>query len=70
MGLLSGFAASGAATLPAVTEIITQLIGLISSGGGIGEIAPALGQLATVLGLSIDNVVQILQIIGGLLVAF
>ncbi|HBK98739.1 MAG TPA: hypothetical protein DD001_16175 [Microcoleaceae bacterium UBA10368] len=58
------------ATLPAVTEIISQLIALISSGAGITEIATVLGQLATSLGLSIETIVHVLQMVGALLVAF
>ncbi|MEG4917598.1 hypothetical protein [Microcoleus sp. B7-D4] len=70
VGLLSGLVAQVPATLPAVTEIISQLIALISSGAGITEIATVLGQLATSLGLSIETVVHVLQMIGALLVAF
>ncbi|MEG4312967.1 MULTISPECIES: hypothetical protein [unclassified Microcoleus] len=63
---LFGFAADVAA----VIQIISQLIALISSGAGVTQIATAMGSLAGSLGLSIEALIQILQIIGGLIVAF
>lgn len=58
------------ANVPAVIEIISQLIALISSGAGVTEIAGAIGSLAGSLGLSIESVIQILQMIGAFLLAF
>jgi hypothetical protein len=57
-------------SVPAVIEIISQLIALISSGAGVTEIATAIGSLAGSLGLSIEAVIHILQIIGAFLLAF
>lgn len=58
------------ANVPAVIEILSQLIALISSGAGVPEIAAAIGSLAGSLGVSIEYVIQILQIIGAFLLAF
>ena len=58
------------ANVPAVIEIISQLIALISSGAGVTEIAGAIGSLAGSLGLSIESVIHILQMIGAFLLAF
>jgi hypothetical protein len=58
------------ANVPAVIEILGQLIALISSGAGVAEIAAAIGSLAGSLGLSIEAVIHILQIIGAFLLAF
>jgi hypothetical protein len=46
------------------------LIALISSGAGVTEIATAIGSLAGSLGLSLEAVIHILQIIGAFLLAF
>ena len=59
-----------AASVPDVIAIISQLIALISSGAGITEIVAAIGSLAGSLGLSIEALVHILQIIFTVLVAF
>ena len=56
--------------VPAVIEFLSQLIALISSGAGVTEIATAIGSLAGSLGLSIESVIHILQIIGAFLLAF
>ena len=56
--------------VPAVIEILSQLIALISSGAGVPEIAAAIGSLAGSLGVSIEYVIHILQIIGAFLLAF
>lgn len=70
-GVVSVAALFGLATqVPAVIEIIGQLIALISSGAGVTEIATVLGSLAGSLGVSIEALIQILQIIGGLMLAF
>lgn len=66
VGALFGFIAN----VPAVIEILSQLIALISSGAGVSEIAGAIASLAGSLGLSIDAVIHILQIIGAFLLAF
>ena len=66
VGALFGLAAN----VPAVIEIISQLIALISSGAGLTEIATAMGSLAGSLGLSIEAVIHILQMIFTVLVAF
>lgn len=58
------------ANVPAVIEILSQLIALISSGAGVPEIAAAIGSLAGSLGVSIEYVIHILQIIGAFLLAF
>ncbi|MEK0182287.1 hypothetical protein [Microcoleus anatoxicus] len=58
------------ANVPAVIEILSQLIALISSGAGVPEIAAAIASLAGSLGLSIESVIHILQIIGAFLLAF
>lgn len=58
------------ANVPAVIEILSQLIALISSGAGVPEIAAAIGSLAGSLGVSIESVIHILQIIGAFLLAF
>ncbi|MEG3901191.1 hypothetical protein QUB19_15260 [Microcoleus sp. B4-C5] len=58
------------ANVPAVIEILSQLIALISSGAGVPEIAAAIGSLAGPLGVSIEYVIHILQIIGAFLLAF
>ncbi|MEG4345678.1 hypothetical protein QUB70_20725 [Microcoleus sp. A003_D6] len=58
------------ANVPAVIEFLSQLIALISSGAGVTEIATAIGSLAGSLGLSIEAVIHILQIIGAFLLAF
>ena len=58
------------ANVPAVIEILSQLIALISSGAGVTEIATAIGSLAGSLGVSIESVIHILQIIGAFLLAF
>jgi len=58
------------ANVPTVIEIISQLIALISSGAGVTEIATAIGSLAGSLGLSLEAVIHILQIIGAVLLAF
>ncbi|MEG4043439.1 hypothetical protein [Microcoleus sp. Pol17_C1] len=57
-------------SVPTVIEIISQLIALISSGAGVTEIATAIGSLAGSLGLSIEFVIHILQMIGAFLLAF
>jgi hypothetical protein len=57
-------------SVPAVIEIIGQLIALISSGAGVPEIVTALGSLAGSLGLPIEFVISILQTIGAFLLAF
>jgi hypothetical protein len=62
---LFGLAANG----PAVIEVISQLIALISSGAAVTEIATAMGSLAGSLGLSIEALIHILQMIG-LMLAF
>jgi len=62
---LFGLAANG----PAVIEVIGQLIALISSGAAVTEIATAMGSLAGSLGLSIEALIHILQMIG-LMLAF
>lgn len=59
-----------AANVPAVIEILSQLIALISSGAGVTEIATAIASLAGPLGLSIESVIHILQMIGAFLLAF
>lgn len=43
------------ANVPAVIEILSQLIALISSGAGVPEIAAAIGSLAGPLGVSIEE---------------
>ncbi|MBE9120358.1 hypothetical protein IQ269_05915 [Tychonema sp. LEGE 07199] len=58
------------ANVPVVVEILSQLIALISSGAGVTEIATAIGSLAGSLGLSIESVIHILQMIGAFLLAF
>jgi len=58
------------ANVPAVIEILSQLIALISSGAGVTEIATAMGSFAGSLGLSIEAVIHILQMIGTFLLAF
>lgn len=58
------------ANVPAVIEILSQLIALISSGVGVPEIVAAIGSLAGPLGVSIESVIHILQIIGAFLLAF
>ncbi|MEG5163748.1 hypothetical protein QUB37_25535 [Microcoleus sp. AT3-A2] len=63
---LFGLIANG----PAVIEFLSQVIALISSGAGVTEIATAIGSLAGSLGLSIEAVIHILQMIGALLLAF
>jgi len=59
-----------AAESSAITAIISQLIALISSGAGVTEIATAMGSLAGSLGLSLDALIHILQMIFTVLVAF
>ncbi|MEG4625239.1 hypothetical protein Q5691_13240 [Microcoleus sp. w1-18aA5] len=59
-----------AVNVPVVIEVIGQLIALISSGAAVPEIATAMGSLAGSLGLSIEALIQILQFIGGLMLAF
>ncbi|MEG4317974.1 MULTISPECIES: hypothetical protein [unclassified Microcoleus] len=59
-----------AANVPAVIEIISQFVALISSGAALPEIASAMGALASSLGLSIEALIHILQIIAGLMLAF
>lgn len=66
VGVLFGLIAN----VPAVIEILSQLIALISSGAGVPEIAGAIGSLAGSLGLSIESVIHILQMIGAFLLAF
>ena len=66
VGVLFGLVAN----VPAVIEIMSQLIALISSGAGVTEIATAIGSLAGPLGVSIESVIHILQIIGAFLLAF
>jgi len=58
-----------AVNVPVVIEVIGQLIALISSGAGVTEIATAMGSLAGSLGLSLDALIHILQMIG-LMLAF
>lgn len=58
------------ANVSAVIEILSQLIALISSGAGVPEIAAAIGSLAGSLGVSIESVIYILQMIGAFLLAF
>ncbi|MCY7381355.1 MAG: hypothetical protein LH628_01980, partial [Microcoleus sp. CAN_BIN18] len=58
-----------AAESSAITAIISQLITLISSGAAVTEIATAMGSLAGSLGLSLDALIHILQMIG-LMLAF
>ncbi|WP_293133754.1 hypothetical protein [Microcoleus sp. bin38.metabat.b11b12b14.051] len=71
VGVVSVTALFGlAANVPAVIEIMSQLIALISSGAGLTEIVAAIGSLAGSLGLSIEALVHILQIIFTVLVAF
>jgi hypothetical protein len=55
---------------PALVEITNQLVALISSGAGIPEIAAALAEFATTVGLSVDAVIHLLQMIGSLLLLF
>lgn len=71
VGVVSAAALFGlVAQVNTVIEIISQLIALIGSGAGITEIATAMSSLASSLGLSIEALIQILQIIGGFLLAF
>lgn len=71
VGAVSVAALFGLVTsVPAVIEILSQLIALISSGAGVTEIATAIWSLATSLGVSIESVIHILQIIGAFLLAF
>lgn len=55
---------------PALIEIITQLIALLSSGAGVAEIAAQLSALAATLGVSVEAVIHLLQAIGAVLVIF
>jgi len=69
VGVVSVAALFGLAAGPAVIEVISQLIALISSGAAVTEIATAMGSLAGSLGLSIEALIHILQMIG-LMLAF
>ena len=66
VGVLFGLVSN----VPAVVEIMSQLIALISSGAGVTEIATAIGSLAGPLGVSLESVIHILQMIGAFLLAF
>ena len=50
---------------PVLTEGINQLLVLINSGAGISEIAAALAQWVSTVGVSIDALLQLLYAIGG-----
>lgn len=58
------------AKTPAFIELANQLLALISSGAGIPQIASALAELATTLGISAEALIHLLQMIGGFLLLF
>ncbi|HEY9671460.1 MAG TPA: hypothetical protein V6D11_08460 [Waterburya sp.] len=73
--IASGAASFGAiATVitktPALVEVANQLLLLISSGAGIPEIASALVEFATALGVSADALIHLLQMIASFLLLF
>lgn len=55
---------------PELTILASKLLDLILAGASIHEIVIALVNFANSLGLSLELIVQLLQIIGGMLVAF
>ena len=58
------------AKTPALVEVASQLLALITSGAGISEIASALAQFATALGVSADALIHLLQMIASFLLLF
>lgn len=52
---------------PALVEMWSQLIALVNAGAGVPEIATAISQLATGIGISIEAVTQFLEGIAALL---
>jgi hypothetical protein len=58
------------AKTPALVEVSSQLLALITSGAGIPEIASALVQFATALGVSADALIHLLQMIASFLLLF
>lgn len=58
------------AQYPEITILATKLLSLISAGASIHEIVIALVNLANSMGLSLQVVVQLLQILGGMLALF
>jgi hypothetical protein len=58
------------AKTPALVEVVNQLLALISSGAGISEIASAIAELATVLGVSANALIHLLQMIASFLALF
>lgn len=58
------------AKCPVLIELANQLLALLNTGATIHQIAVISVQLASTLGLSFEAVIQLLQIIGGMLVIF
>jgi hypothetical protein len=55
---------------PELIELANQLLVVISAGGTVHEIAVFIANFTSAMGLSIEAVVQLLQVIGGMLVIF
>lgn len=70
-GVLSISAISAfVAKWPTLGEVMNQLVVLISSGASIPEIATALAEFASIVGLPIEALANFLYMLGGLLVLF
>jgi hypothetical protein len=67
---LVGAIAALVAHYPELTLLASKLLNLIIAGGSIHEIFTALLSFANSLGLSLNVVLQLLQIISGMLVIF
>jgi hypothetical protein len=55
---------------PALVEVSTQLLALITSGAGIPEIAATLAEFVSTMSISIEALIHLLQLIGSLLLLF